>query len=63
MMGVKIDNFLESKINSNYEATHYSSLLMLSARGREDLLKSFTYSKVREILAERREKLWGAKTN
>lgn len=57
-MGKSIEKFLESKVNSSSETTHYCSLLLLTAKGRKDLLSSFTLSKVKEVLAERREEKW-----
>lgn len=55
----KFEKFLEGKANSSIEETRYCSLLLLSAKGREDLLTSYTIEKVRQILAERRQMKWG----
>lgn len=55
----KIEKFLEGKVNSTVEETRYCSLLLLSAKGREELLTSYTFDKVRDILAERRQAKWG----
>ncbi len=54
-----IEKFLEGKAHSLKEETRYCSLLLLSARGREDLLTSYTFEKVRKMLSERRQERWG----
>lgn len=58
-MSQNIEKFLREKANSQQEVTNYCSLLLLSAKGREDLLQSYTIDKVRETLKERREHKWG----
>lgn len=54
-----IEKFLEGKARSANEETRYCSLLLLSAKGREDLLNSYTFEKVRQVLSERRQERWG----
>jgi hypothetical protein len=58
-MANNLSKFLEGKTNSSNETTNFCSLLLLSAKGREVLLNSFTLDKVKDVLAERRQEKWG----
>ncbi|MFS0783480.1 hypothetical protein [Bacillus sp. 1P06AnD] len=58
-MMTTIEKFLEGKINSSQPQTRYVAMLLLSARGREDLLTTFTYEKIQQALSERRMQKWG----
>lgn len=60
-MANAIEKFLEAKISSANEETRFVAMLLLSAKGREDLLSTFTFEKVRTTLAERRLSKWGSK--
>lgn len=54
----QFDQFLNSKLDSTSEITQFSSLLLLSAKGREDLLSTYTIDKIRQTLDERRKEKW-----